>query len=81
MSIHSEVVVHTDGDFQIVRQKYWGFRCQSLSTQWLVLFRGKRVAQAMRRRDAKERIEFLKKTPALLPVGVDEAARMLAAVS
>ena len=36
MTTHSKTVVHAEGELTIIRWKLWGFRCNSLSTLWIL---------------------------------------------
>jgi hypothetical protein len=56
---HSETIVAREGAFALVRVRYWGFRCQSLSTCWEIHKDGARVAQWTRMRDAKRNLAEL----------------------
>lgn len=59
MTTHSKTIVHTEGAFTLVRVRYWGFRCNSLSTCWEICKDGARVAQWTRMRDAKRNLAEL----------------------
>lgn len=56
MTTQSKKVVFTHGIYTIVRERYWGFRCQSLSTTWLVHREGEFVGSHLRLKDAKQAI-------------------------
>jgi len=55
--IHSKQVTKTieanGHSFQVVRVKYWGWRCNSLSTSWEILKNGEVVARHTYLREAK----------------------------
>ncbi len=53
---HSEKTVFSSGNLEIVRVRYWGFRCNSLSTIWQIRRDGKWVGQSLRLRDAKKQV-------------------------
>ena len=61
--IHSKQVTKTveanGRRFEIVRVKYWGFRCNSLTTNWEIHRDGVRVSNHMFLRDAKESLAQL----------------------
>ena len=61
--IHSKQVTKTveaNGHrFDIVRVKYWGFRCNSLSTNWEIHKDGVSMSNHMFLRDAKEKLDQL----------------------
>lgn len=59
MTTLSEVVVHTEGEFKIIRWKFWPFRCQTISTVWIVMRGEEKVAMHSRLRDAKAEIQRL----------------------
>lgn len=61
MTTHSETVVHTEGEFAIIRWKFWGFRCNSLTTSWIVQNNrtGEQVTICSRLRDAKTQVARL----------------------
>lgn len=58
--IHSTKVTKTveaNGHrFEIVRVKYWGFRCNSLDTSWKIYKDGVCVSHHLFMRDAKEKL-------------------------
>jgi len=55
MTTHSKTPVHTEGEFTIIRHKLWGFRCNSLTTMWIVQDNrtGKQLDSFSRLKDAK----------------------------
>ena len=53
---HSEKTVFTLGDLRIIRVKYWGFRCNSLSTSWEVKKLDQIVGNYLRLKDAKKAV-------------------------
>lgn len=53
---HSKTIVFTLGKFSIVRNRYWGFRCNSLSTIWEVMRDGQYAGQHLRLKDAKQAV-------------------------
>lgn len=61
MTTHSKTVTHTAGEFAIVRWKFWGFRCESLSTAWIVQNNrtGEELRTFTRLRDAKTEVARL----------------------
>jgi len=74
---HSETIIAREGEFSIVRVRYWGFRCNSLSTYWEIRKAGNSVAHWSRMRDAKK--EFKQLTSSLrerlcTPMTVGEAS-------
>lgn len=80
MTTHSKTIVSIEGDFTIIRWKVWGFRCNSLTTSWIVQNRtGEQVAVCSRLRDAKGMVRKLHAK--LTPVSVEDACRMMTAVS
>jgi hypothetical protein len=53
---HSKKTVFTLGAYAIVRTRYWGFRCNSLSTIWEVTRDGQFVGQHLRLKNAKQAV-------------------------
>ena len=56
---HSETIIAREGAFTLVRVRYWGFRCNSLSTCWEIRKDGALVAHWTRMRDAKRNLSEL----------------------
>jgi hypothetical protein len=52
--IHNKKTVFTSGDFTIVRVQSYGFRCNTLSSEWEVIQNGERIGYHLRLKDAKK---------------------------
>lgn len=52
----SEKTVFSCNGLDVVRVRYWGFRCNSLSTMWEIRRDGKWVGQSLRLKTAKEQV-------------------------
>jgi hypothetical protein len=83
MTTHSKTIVHTEGEFTIIRWKLWGFRCNSLTTSWIVrnTRTGEDLCSFSRLRDA--RADVARRAAPLrerlcTPVSVADAAALLA---
>ena len=83
--IHSKQVTKTveanGHKFDIVRVKYWGFRCNSLTTSWEMHKDGVCVSHHFLMRDAKEKLDQLTvplRERLCTPMTVGQAALALA---
>jgi hypothetical protein len=57
--IDNKKTVLTVGAYSIVRVQSYGFRCNTLSSEWEVMHEGKCIAYYIRLKDAKKYIQSL----------------------
>jgi len=57
--IDNKKTVLTVGAYSIVRIQSYGFRCNTLSSEWEVMHEGKCIAYCLRLKDAKKYIQSL----------------------
>ena len=59
--IDNKKTVFTNGEYRIVRNQYYGFRCNTLSSDWDVLYRGQFICHFFRLKNAKKFVQTLLK--------------------
>ena len=57
--IDNKKTVFTSGEYSIVREQYYGFRCNTLSTDWQIMHNGKSVWNYLRLKDAKKSLQAM----------------------